>query len=164
MSTAKTNPHWEFALTQALYRLSELVYGFDMNAELYGQNFTGVQDPETLLTIIKGFLDEQDMFLAGQITRLEGMRTAIQQEVAPAYQAGQAAARQVWMDAPPQERARLARLEAEGVINEAWKHVPHKLPASAANWFLEGFCRIWWTVEFLAYIRGTPDTGNYESS
>ncbi len=131
--------HWLFALGQAYARLEQLVWGFDFTAEVGKHAYVGVPEPDELVSIIEGFLGEEDDLFGGDISRLEQMRTAIQETITPAYQAGQEAAHQ-WVATDLKEKYEKAA-DSDPIIAEAWKLVPGAFGPSAASWFVEGVCR-----------------------
>src|SRR5689334_6625528 len=119
MITWEEKPHWSFALGVALIELDRLIGSLDIAENLESMSSTGIPDPDDLLAIIDGFLRERDSLYDGDVARLEQDRIAIQEIVAPAYQAGSKAARQLWADALPEEHARLAKYQYHEVLEEA---------------------------------------------
>lgn len=136
----KLPPHWRFALEQAYARLEQLVWGFDFTEEV-GKHiaYVGVQEPDSLIGIIDGLLSDWPHMFGGNIAGLEQMRTAIQETIAPAYRAGQEAARQ-WAATDLREKYEKVA-NSDPIIAEARKRVPGAFGPSAASWFVEGFCR-----------------------
>jgi hypothetical protein len=147
---------WRFALGEAFQGVQRLVWHFDFAKERRGANYTGVPDPNELVQIINGFLTESDHLPDGDISELEKAKVALQGSIGRAYQSGQHASHQRWAQSAPEQQAQLSDLMPETVISAAWSQVPSGLSNSEANWFVEGFCRTWWSVEYVTYVRGTP--------
>src|SRR5215204_596649 len=144
-------PHWNFVLGQALAGLEQLIRDLNICEDLKWRGYADVPVPDELLAIIDGLLAEQGLLYEGEVSRLKELRTVVQEVVTPAYQAGCESARQYWADASPDKQEQIVEFRAEDTLAEAWRRVPASFSRNEANWFLEGFCCRWSTVELLTY-------------
>lgn len=148
-------PHWKFALRTTFTRLEQLILRFDVVAETGAKGYTGVPLPDELLTIIDGFLSEQEQLVEGDVRRLQQMRDYLQKHLVPIYHAGRQLAQNQWHDALPEQRRYLADLTLKDVRRTAWSSVPTHAGSTEANWFVEGFCYTWWHDEYPEYLLST---------
>ena len=149
--------HWNFAFGQALFGLERLVSYFDFTAERGIRNFAGVPTPDDLISIIDGFLSERELLLGGDVTRLEQARARIVQAIAPAFSAGEDAARQRWANASPSDRAQIAALDRSEVSAEAFNMTVGVFSPPEADWFVQGFCRRWYEIDLFDYLKTLLD-------
>ena len=145
--------HWEFALITALVRLEYLVWNFDFVTEVGEQGYVGVQTPEMLNGIIAGFLDECAWLFEGDQTRLIKMQMCITDQLGPAYHAGQATAQSVRQRASVVEHQQLLNAAVADVRQMGSERVPTNVSPPAGSWFMEGFCRQWWQIEYIHCLR-----------
>jgi hypothetical protein len=144
-----------FVLGQAFGRLERLTLDFDFERERRAANFVDLQ-PNELAAIIDDLLSVRELLPAGNVAVLIKLKAILEGTIAAIFEQGQLAAQEYWSQATPDERTQLAKLMPNVVIAKAWEHVPENTDTNQANWFVEGFCRQWWLVEYLNYIYGTP--------
>jgi hypothetical protein len=109
-----------------------------------------------LVEVIDGLLSVREHLLGGDVAQLIKLKATLEDTLAAAVERGKLAAQEYWAQASPDERALLATLMPEVVIAKAWERLPENTDTNQANWFVEGFCRQWWLVEYLNYVCNTP--------
>jgi hypothetical protein len=144
-----------FVLGQAFGRLERLTLDFDFERERRAANFVDLQ-PKELAAIIDDLLSVRELLPGGNVAVLVKLKAILEGTIAAIFEQGQLAAQEYWAQASPDERAHLATLMPEVVIAKAWEHVSENTDTNQANWFIEGFCRQWWLVEYLNYVYNTP--------
>jgi hypothetical protein len=146
-------PHWQFALASALGRLEQLIWHLDELTQKWTFAVLGVPNPEKLLTVIDGFLQEEKALYQGDIARLRKMRDHVRQAVAPAYESGRDAAAEIWSSAPPDDQRKFLKTPDELILAEVQKHLQKVNIEGLAEraWFIEGFF-LQWRDETLAFL------------
>jgi hypothetical protein len=130
--------------------MKEEVYRFNFHASLSGHAVYVGATPEYILSVVDGFLSESEYVPGGTVADLKKLRTQLLEKIAPAYDAGQSAAHNIWAATSSNEEREwlLYSTLPEDVMAVAWQHVPKGFSFSQANWFVEGFCSNWAQEQF----------------
>lgn len=152
MGSSKLSVHWNFALAVAIFRLEELVWSFDVMKETGDMGYSSVPAPEDLLRIANSFLNEPQYLHNNDQVRLRHIADYLNEHLLKVYLLGQERAHSYWTGVDTNERNSLLAFSVSEVRSEAINELPEDLSLSEQNWFIEGFCRSWWQVEYIAYI------------
>lgn len=150
MSERTLPEHWNFALSTAISELERLVLQFDFLNEAQGRNFVGLPTPQQFEIIIQGFLQETHHLLQGDSARLQTVLSQVKEQTKVVYCQGVKAAQNQWNDILLDKQI-LATMQPDEVFLRA-QALSQQYVFADKSWFIEGFCKTWWSEEYISYI------------